>query len=69
MTKNEFRSFFAQCKPFLKIKYFLNLADISPVNFSRFMKGSEWDYEMSLESLNKLYYIVKTHFEEFINIA
>lgn len=69
MSKNEFRTFFAQCKPFLKFKYFLHLADIDPANFSRFMKGNEWDYEMSLDSLNKLYTVIIVHFEEFINIA
>lgn len=55
MTKNDYRSFFAKCKVMLKMKYFLNIAGISPVNFSRFMKSSEYDWCMSVDSLHKLY--------------
>lgn len=54
MSKADYRQFFAYCIPFLKMKYFCKLAGVSNVNLSRFMKGSEWDYELSIESCNKL---------------
>ena len=58
MTKNEYRAFFAECKPFLKLKNFCELAGVNPVSLSRFMKGQEWDYEMSLQKLNELYIVI-----------
>lgn len=58
LTKKDYRSFFAQCKHMLKMKYFLEIAGISPVNFSRFMKSSDFDWCMSVESLDKLYFVI-----------
>lgn len=55
MSKNEYREFFAKCKPFIKYKYFCKIAGVSPVSLSRFLKGSEWDYEMSLDKCYSLY--------------
>lgn len=55
MTKNDYRTFFAQCKTMLKLNYFCKLVNISPVTLSRFMKGEAWDYEMSLDKCQKLY--------------
>ena len=59
MSKNEYREFFAECKPFLKMKYFCELAGVNPVSLSIFMKGQEWDYEMSLQKCNDLYIMIR----------
>lgn len=64
MTKNDYRTFFAQCKPFIRFRFFLDLAKISPVNFSRFMRGDEWDYEVSLDKLNVLYHCILDTFQK-----
>lgn len=55
MTKNSYREFFANVKPFLKLNYFCKLSGVSQVSLSRFMKGSEWNYEISEERLHVLY--------------
>lgn len=66
MSKNEYRSFFAYVCKFLKMARFLSVAGISPVNFSRFMKGPDWNYEIFLEKLDNLYSVSKEFCE---NIA
>ena len=53
MTKAEYREYFAQCKPLLRMSYFLRLAGIGDSNFSYFMKGN--DFLLSLEKLELLY--------------
>lgn len=58
MTKNEYRQFFANVRPFLNMKSFLDLAEIKSPCFSRFMKGEGWDYEISHEKLNTLYFCI-----------
>lgn len=55
MTKNDYRTFFANVKPFVKLNYFCKIVHISPVNLSRFLKGSDWDYELSLDRCRILY--------------
>lgn len=55
MSKGDYRSFFASVKHFVKINYFLKLENINQSQFSRFMKGDLFDYEMSLDSLDRLY--------------
>lgn len=55
MSKSDYRSFFANVKPFIKLNYFCKVCGVHPVNLSRFMKGSEWDYEISDEKLQDLY--------------
>lgn len=55
MTKNEFRSFFASCKDFLKMRFFLQKVGIAPSSFSLFMRGEEWNYTISLSKLQHLY--------------
>lgn len=66
MTKNDYREFFANVKPFIRFRYFCDKVKISPINLSRFMKGNEWDYEMSLEKCRILYEEIVNTFE---NIA
>lgn len=55
MSKNEFRTFFAKCKPFIKMNYFLKRAGITSAAFSLFMRGEEHNYCLSIERLNGLY--------------
>ena len=55
MTKNDYRLFFAQCKPFLKMSFFLKRAGITTGCFSLFMKGESHDYCLSYESLERIY--------------
>ena len=55
MSKNEYRSFFAECMPFLKLKYFCNQVGLSNATLSMFMRGNQFDYMISLDKLNDLY--------------
>ena len=55
MRKEDYRSFFASVKPFLKMAYFIRRADISKSAFSLFMRGPEHNYCLSIETLEKLY--------------
>ena len=57
MTKSDYRSYFVQCMQFLKIRYFLDLADINSSNFSRFIHGLDWT--ISIEKLDYLKRIVE----------
>lgn len=64
MKKDDYRSFFAKCKQMLKMKYFLNVADISPVSFSRFMKGTDFNWCLSVEKLKTLHDTVISELEK-----
>lgn len=64
MTKNEYRTFFANVKPFIRFRYFCKKVNVSPINLSRFLKGSEWDYEMSIEKCHILYEEIVNTFEK-----
>lgn len=55
MTKNEYRTFFASCKDFLKMRYFLQKVGIASSTFSLFMRGEEMNYIISLDKLHNLY--------------
>ena len=55
MTKNDYRLFFAECKPVLRLAYFLKRNGLAPSTFSIFMKGKEFDYMISLDRLQALY--------------
>lgn len=67
MSKNFYREFFAKCMPFLRMRYFLNKAGVSPVAFSRFMKGSDFDFQLSIGKLESLYNSIIEEVQE--NIA
>lgn len=54
-SKNDYRTFFARCKLFIKMNYICKLANVSPVNFSRFMKSSDFNYCLSISALDRLY--------------
>ena len=60
MEKNEYRIFFAECMKMLKMKYYLNVAKISPVTFSRFMKGPDFDWCLSVEKLQYLQDVISS---------
>lgn len=55
MTKNDYRSFFANVKPFIKLAYFIKRAGIPSSAMSLFMKDEAYNYVLSLERLNGLY--------------
>jgi len=55
MSKDDYRSFFANVKAFLKMSYFLKRNGLAPSTFTLFMKGSDFDYMISLERLNAIY--------------
>lgn len=58
MSKSNYRLFFAQCKHLLRMVKFCEKANVNPVCFSRFMKGEEFNYYLSLEKLQDLYNVV-----------
>lgn len=51
MSKNDFRLFFAEIKPYITFSPFLKSVGIGKSNFSLFMKGEAYDYALSLEKL------------------
>ena len=55
MTKNDYRQFFANVKPFIKINYFLKRNNLSQSTFSVFMRGEFENYQISLDKLKVLY--------------
>lgn len=54
MSKNDFRLFFAEIKPYITFAPFLKSTGIAKSNFSLFMKGESYDYALSLEKLINL---------------
>lgn len=64
-NKAEYRSYFAQCMPVVKMSYFLRLTGTSSSTFSKFMKHEEYDYFMSIEKLEKLKRIIKEVLDSF----
>jgi hypothetical protein len=54
-SKAEYRSYFANVCIYLKMNYFLKQTRIDQGNFSRFMKGHEYEYLISWEKLQSLY--------------
>lgn len=64
MTKDSYREFFANVKPILKLNYFCKLSGVSQVSLSRFMKGSEWNYEISEDRLHLLYSCIVDHLQK-----
>ena len=52
--KYSYREYFASVSGMLKMKYFCEKAGVSPVAFSRFMKGPDFDWCLSVEKLQKL---------------
>jgi hypothetical protein len=57
-SKAMYRAYFADVVLWLKMNYFLKRANVDQPNFSRFMKGEEYDYLISVEKLEALYKVV-----------
>ena len=57
-SKSSYRSYFADVSVWLKMNYFLKRANVSQPNFSRVMKGSAYDYLVSLDKLKALYDVI-----------
>lgn len=58
-SKSDYRQYFANVKDWLKMNYFLKIANVDQPNFSRFMKGDQWDYLISKEKLERLYEVIQ----------
>lgn len=54
-SKSAYRAYFAEIVDYVKMAYFLRIVNIDKGNFSRFMKGADWDYLISQEKLDKLF--------------
>ena len=54
-TKDSYREYFAECKPYVKFSKFLSDCDITSGQFSLFMRGSEYNWTMSIDRLQVLY--------------
>lgn len=58
-SKSDYRAYFAGVQIYVKMSYFLKLANINHSNFSRFMKGYPYDYLIPFDKLERLYQEVK----------
>jgi len=61
-SKTEYRSYFASVSDYVKMSYFLRKCNVNHSNFSRFMKGQEYDYLISWDKLDSLYLEVSKKF-------
>lgn len=59
MSKNEYRSFFASCKQYLKLSQFCTAAGIDKSRFYVFMRGEEHNYLISLDKLRTMYDLIR----------
>lgn len=64
MRKSVYRSFFAQCKSILKLKYFCNKVGISPSNLTQFIKG--YDNALTESNLSRLYNCIIAELEKIV---
>lgn len=58
MSKDSLRLFFANLKGYICFKPFLEKVDIKGSSFSRFLKGSDHNYEVSLNKLLALKQVI-----------
>lgn len=58
MSKDSLRSFFASLKGYICFKPFLDKVEIKGSSFSRFLKGSDHNYEVSLNKLLALKQVI-----------
>ena len=63
MTKNDYREFFANVQPFIKINYFLKQLKINSANYYMFMKGDDWNRFLSIDKLEALYKAINLEIE------
>lgn len=64
--KNEYRKFFAKCRKFVKMAYFLKKAGISETTFSIFMKSDSYDLLISVEKLRILDSLIRNELSEIV---
>lgn len=57
-SKTDYRNYFANIVDYVRMSYFLKQVRIDKGNFSRFMKGSEFDYLISWDKLDSLFEVV-----------
>lgn len=55
MKKYEYRSYFAECKKYVKLTPLCHECNVSQSALSRFMMGEAYDYVISEDSLKRLY--------------
>lgn len=65
LTKAEYRTWLCGIKPYVKLKPFVNMVNISASCLSYFMKGSEYDCLLSLDKLSQLYSVITGYFDNF----
>lgn len=58
MTKDSYREYFANVKRYVKFRPFLTDLNIVGSQFSLFMRGSDYNWTMSVEKLDCLYNLV-----------
>lgn len=58
MTKSDFRTWLIYIKPFIKINYFCKQLGINQSQVAMFMKGSDFDYQISIDNLYRLYNLI-----------
>lgn len=59
MSKNDYRSFFAECKQYLKLSQFCTAAGIDKSRFYVFMRGEQHNYLISLDKLRTMYNLIQ----------
>lgn len=58
-NKEEYRRYFEKCKPYLKLKTFCDMCDVSQSALSKFTEGPEFEGTMSLENLERVYIVIQ----------
>lgn len=64
-SKSWYRSYFAECSEYVKMKAVFRDLDMHPSNFYKFMKGNQYDFFMSIEMLERLRVAVSQAVEKF----
>lgn len=54
MSKQEYRAYFHNVSRYVKMKNVLEDLDMTTANFYRFLKGSDFDWCMSIDTLEKI---------------
>lgn len=61
--KESMRNVFMDIKPYIKFNVFLKRNGINQSSFSKYLKGEQFDYEISIEKLRILYLDIVTTLE------
>lgn len=65
MRKDHYRDFLNQIKPIIKINFFAKLVGINSGSLSMFMKGPEYNHEVSEEKLGELERLICESLREY----